>query len=358
MKRSLWMTFLFVGMAVLYPPKSVLAQRNAPASERSRPATPVLTQSSPGFFPLEVGNEWIYSDGTDSFEVKVMREVQEDNGMKYFEISGYLPGDPAGARKIRRGPLGQILEYNPDGQDFLWYRFGIFSSVLRFETAGDIPCITGSLLMSGGIRETVVTPAGIFDDTLRLGFQSPCADAGILAENFAGGVGLVERVLQTIAGPRTYRLTSARVGSLELPVAKYGIQVSMDYPIYYNNLMPSLIFNPWPKAQVMLVVRNTTVMPVQLTFPTSQRFDFIVRDALGNEVLRWSDGRVFLQVVVQETLVNESRHYPAEVTLKGRAGEVLAPGFYTLTGYLTLQNWASGISRMLGTVTFEIQNVY
>jgi len=210
---------------------------------------------------------------------------------------------------------------------------------------------------SGGIRETIVAPAGIFDDTLRISYQSPCADAGLLTENFAAGVGLVQRILETFPGPQTYRLASARVGSLELPKAVYGVQVSMDRPVYYNNLLP-MIYSPWPTAQVMLVVRNTTGIPVTFTFPTSQRFDFIVRDAFGKEVLRWSDGRMFLQVVEQETLLNESRHYPAEIILKDRDGEVLPPGFYTLTGYLTLQNWEPGISSTLGTVTFKVQNVY
>jgi hypothetical protein len=76
----------------------------------------------PSFFPLEVGNEWLYSDGTSKFTVQVMRETLEANRMKYFEVSGYFPNDTANVRKLRRGYLGQILEYNPGGEDFLWYQ--------------------------------------------------------------------------------------------------------------------------------------------------------------------------------------------------------------------------------------------
>jgi hypothetical protein len=307
---------------------------------------------------LEVGNEWLYSDGTDSFRVEVRRETIEANEMKYFEISGFFPEDPADVRKIRPGANGQILEYNPSGEDFLWYHFGTFNRVLRFQTGESIPCITDSLVISGGLRETVVAPAGIFENTSPIRYESPCADAGLLKENFAAGIGLAQRVTQTIAGPRTFRLAYARIGSREIPIASYGVQVSMDLPIYYNNLMPSFVNNPWPTARVLLAVRNNTEMPVSFTFPTSQRFDFIVRDALGNEVLRWSDARAFLQVIGHETLVNGSRHYPVEITLKSRKGEILPPGFYTLTGHLTLQDWEPGISNMSGTVTFEIQNVY
>ena len=89
-------------------------------------------------------------------------------------------------------------------------------------------------------------------------------DAGISSEYFAGGVGLVQRVLNTIAGPRTIQLVSASVGPSELPVTSYGVEVSLDRPVYYNNLMPPVIA-PWPIARVRLAVRNETELPVEFT---------------------------------------------------------------------------------------------
>jgi hypothetical protein len=108
----------------------------------------------------------------------------------------------------------------------------------------------------------------------------------------------------------------------------------------------------------MLVVRNNTEMPVEFTFPTSQRFDFIVRDALGKEVLRWSDGKMFLQVVGKEILLDQSRRYPAAIVLKDRKGNVLPAGLYTLTGVLTLQDSESGIQGMSGVVTFALRDLH
>jgi hypothetical protein len=357
MKRHVRSFFMSAAVALVCLLAGAQARQRVLPIEQAPSVTSQRAYDWPAFFPLEVGNEWVYSDGAGSFTVQVLRETLEANGMKYFEISGYFPYDTVKVRKLRRGPLGQILEYNPVGEDYLWYRFGNFRGAWRFDTGDDIPCITGSRVSIGDIGATVNVPAGIFERTVRLDFAATCMDGGIVSEYFAGGVGLVQRVFNTIAGPRTFQLVAAHVGASELPAASYGIEVSLDRPLYYNNLMPPII-DPWPKARARLTVRNQTEWPVEFTFPTSQRFDFIVRDALGKEILRWSDGRVFLQVVGQETLLKESRSYSADIVLKSRDGKPLPAGFYTLVGYLTTQGSGSGLLNMTGAVIFEIRDLH
>ena len=352
--RSFFMSAAVVLVCLL---ASAHARQRVLPIEQAPSVTSQRAHDGPAFFPLEVGNEWVYSDGASSFTVQVLRETLEANRMKYFEVSGYFPHDTVKVRKLRRGPLGQILEYNPVGVDYLWYRFGNFRVSWRFDTGDDIPCITGSRVSIGDVGATVNVPAGIFERTLRLDFAAICMDGGIVSEYFAGGVGLVQRVLNTIAGPRTFQLVAAHVGASELPAASYGIEVSLDRPVYYNNLMPPII-DPWPTARARLAVRNHTEWPVEFTFPTSQRFDFIVRDALGKEVLRWSDGRAFLQIIGRETLVKESRSYSADIVLKSRDGRPLPAGFYTLVGHLTTQGSGSGLLNMTGVVIFEIRDLH
>jgi len=357
MKRHMRSFFLPAGiMLVCLLPGSHARQRALPIEQ-----TPAVASQRapdwPAFFPLEVGNEWVYSDGTASFTVKVLRETLEANRMKYFEVSDYFPYDTDKVRKLRRDPLGRVLEYNPAGEDYIWYRFGNVRGAWRFDTGEDIPCITGSRVSIGDVGATVNVPAGNFERALRLDFAAMCMDGGIVSEYFAGGVGLVQRVMNTIAGPRAFQLVAAHVGASELPAASYGIEVSLDRPIYYNNLMPPII-DSWPAARARLTVRNHTELPVEFTFPTSQRFDFIVRDALGREVLRWSDGRVFLQVIGRETLLKESRSYLAGIVLKSRDGRRLPAGFYTLVGCLTAQGSGSGLWDMTGTIIFEIRDVH
>jgi hypothetical protein len=355
MIRHLRSLIVVAGIALLCLTAGAFAQRPASPIGTAPRMTAQRGADLPGYFPLEVGNEWVYSDGVDTFTVQVQRETQEVNGTKYFEVSGYFPNDTAKTRKLRRDSLGRIRELNPAGEDFLWYQFGNVRGAWQFVTSGQIPCVTGSRVSFGEIGATVDVPAGVFQRTLRLRFVSPCADAGIAGEYFAGGVGLVKRVLNTFAGPRTVHLVAAHVGGLDLPASSYGIGISLDRPFYFNNLMPPVI-NPWPTAKVRLVVRNETGLPVELMFPTSQRFEFIVRDATGKEILRWSDGRVFLPVVSQETLLRESRTYSADITLKSREGRPLPAGYYTMTGFVTTQE--SGHLNMTSSVTFEIRNLY
>jgi hypothetical protein len=332
--------------------------------QRQDPATgPVLSDTAASarigldYFPLQVGNEWIYGDGATTISVQVLGETVESNRIKYFDVSGYLPGDQAAVRKLRRGLPGQVLEYNPGGEDFLWYRFGLFRGAWQFETAGEVPCVTGSRVSIGSFGEVVEVPAGISAHTLRLDFLSPCMDAGISREYFAPGVGLVQRVMNTIAGPRTFRLLSARVGPNVWPPALYGVEVATDRPVYFNNLMPPIIA-PWPTMHARLVVRNQTDTPVEFTYPTSQRFDFIVRDAQGKEVLRWSDGKAFAMVVGRETLVRGWRSYPADIVLRTRDGKLLPSGSYTLLGYLATKGSESGLFGMAGIVTLEIRDLH
>lgn len=338
----------------------LLPAANAQRQVSSRDQTSV-GQSARGtdlgsFFPLETGNEWTYSDGTREFTVKVLRETEEANGLRYFEVSGYFPEDNAKVRKLRPGRQGQILEYNPAGEDFLWYVFSLRQGVWNFQTQGPIPCVTGSQVGMVNAAVPLEVPAGAFQRTLKLDFRAPCADAGILSEYFAGGVGLVQRVLETIAGPRTVRLVAAHLGPSHLPETAFGITVSLDRPVYFNNLMPPAV-NPWPTAKARLIVRNMTELPVEFTFATSQRFDFLVRDAKGREVLRWSDGQAFLQVAGKEAPHNASLSYLADIVLRGRDGKQLPAGFYTIEGYLTTRDADAGL-MMVGTVTFEIRDIH
>jgi hypothetical protein len=351
MKRRTYITFLFLGIAWIGTQAFLMAQNDDRSIARSQSTTSLWARGWSAYFPLKAGNEWIYSNGNNSFRVQVLREIEEANGMTYFEVSGYYA---ASVHKLRYGPVGEILEYNPKGQDFLWYRFDPFKTSWHFESDGNIACVTGCLLTRNDIRETVMTPAGSFNNTLQLAFQPICADAGIATENFARGVGLVQREVETFAGPLMYKLVYAHVDTMEYPAASFGVQISLDHPVYYNNLMPP-VSNPWPTAQVMLTLKNSTEIPISVIFPTSQRFDFVVRDALGVEVLRWSDKKMFSQVVGQETLTNDSWRFPAEIKLQNRDKKILPAGFYTLTGYLTSQGAGSG-AGLSGTASFEIKD--
>jgi hypothetical protein len=90
---------------------------------------------------------------------------------------------------------------------------------------------------------------------------------------------------------------------------------------------------------VTLVVTNPTDAPITLNFSSGQQYDFIVRDAMGAEVWRWSRGRGFIQALTALTL------QPRETELfterwdqrrnVGQEGQPVPPGAYSVTGVLT-----------------------
>lgn len=83
-------------------------------------------------------------------------------------------------------------------------------------------------------------------------------------------------------------------------------------------------------VRLILYVTNNGDEPVDLTFRTSQRFDFVIRDADGVEVWRWSDDMAFLQAISHATLApGESWDMEAVWDPQDRSGVYEATGMLT-----------------------------
>jgi len=100
-----------------------------------------------------------------------------------------------------------------------------------------------------------------------------------------------------------------------------------------------------------LSVRNTTGAPIELVWPSGQRYDFVIRDEKGQIVWRWSEGRAFTLVFGTESFSGE-RNYTELIRL-GRDGKPFQPGKYTLEAWLATQP-----RIYAATAGFEIQYVY
>lgn len=83
-------------------------------------------------------------------------------------------------------------------------------------------------------------------------------------------------------------------------------------------------------VRFILHVTNSGDAPIDIVFPTSQRYDFVVRTPAGDEVWRWSDGMSFLQALSNESLpAGESWEMEAVWDPGDRAGEFVATGELT-----------------------------
>ena len=81
-------------------------------------------------------------------------------------------------------------------------------------------------------------------------------------------------------------------------------------------------------VDLTLQVVNRGPRPVTLKFRDSQRYDFLIRNAQGQEVWRWSANQMFAQMLGQETLSPDG----GNLTYRVVARATLRRGSYTVMG--------------------------
>jgi hypothetical protein len=124
-------------------------------------------------------------------------------------------------------------------------------------------------------------PAGPLADVLEIEYRTiGCADIGTVQEQYAENLGMLRRIQTSIAGPRTFDLISARVGSLVIDAAPTcRFTVSVVPPVAAGSV----------SATFRLQVNSSS--PLILSFTSGQEYDFALIDNAGNTLWRWSDSR-------------------------------------------------------------------
>lgn len=297
------------------------------------------------YFPLEAGNQWIYRSGSQTATAEVVRTEVFD-GRTYSQIRGFF-----GDAWLRMNESGSLVAFNPDTRtEHLWTAFGAGEGS-QFQSAAP-PCEQPAQLVSKSARYQ--GPIGDFPYALEIRYSpGRCADAGSERDFYLPWVGLVQRRETTIAGPRTWDLVYARLGVTEISASETSFQLALDRAVYTANLMPPV--DPQravPHMLARLTLRHIRQEPLRLTFPTSQRFDLVVRNERGDSVFTWSAGRAFLQVIGTETIEGE-RNWVIDVPL-GSAATPLPQGRYVAEGWLTTE----GARVWTASMPFKVRHVF
>jgi len=330
-------------------------------------ASPLPVSLAADYFPLQVGNYWEYEVRRQGFpvsqyKVEVVGRAYSYHYYTFYWLAMYFPNTPPQKRLVCRTYSNNVLEWPQTARTAnVWYKLGApIGSSWCFSLEGGEPCYSPLSATLESRAEKVDVPAGVFADCIKVAYGHACSDAGLEAEWFAPGAGLVKRVETTFAGPVETVLTKACVDGEIIPglhlLNGYGVLVKSDAPSYTNNLMPPGVM--LPTLHATLAVFNYGQTPVTFNFNTSQRFDFVIRDSAGAEVYRWSDGRAFMEMLGSETLHNDRLVYRVSILLENRlwVGPGLAPlpdGLYTLEAILTSRD-----RPLSGTTTFRIQSVH
>jgi hypothetical protein len=83
-------------------------------------------------------------------------------------------------------------------------------------------------------------------------------------------------------------------------------------------------------------LRNTHPEPLIITFPTSQIYDFVIREVQTGTVLyRWSDGRGFTDAIERHSFAGETNWGLAVPLGNPGTAEPFPPGAYLAEAWLT-----------------------
>lgn len=86
------------------------------------------------------------------------------------------------------------------------------------------------------------------------------------------------------------------------------------------------------KMRFELSLTNETSERVVLLFPSGQQFEIVVRDQNGDEVYRYSEGKMFTMAIVTKEMA------PGETLVWEDEWEEAVPGSYLVTGELQIMS--------------------
>jgi len=116
----------------------------------------------------------------------------------------------------------------------------------------------------------------------------------------------------------------------------YGISMSTD----------KMSYSVGEPIKMTLKVFNYTEEDIVFHFNTAQRYDFIIEDEEGSKIWRWSEGRMFAQMLGEEILEPTNPEIIYTTEYKGK----LSPGYYKVTGILVPQD-----RLMSGSIIIEVR---
>jgi hypothetical protein len=275
------------------------------------------------FFPLVPGSQWLYRSDRTSETLRV--EVGDSslvNGRQYHLLRGYASED---LRVRQSEPKVFVYLDAADGQEKLLFHFGGpgFSTPVT-------PC-----RQSGKAEEKLGSldgPIGTFTEALTVAYTPGiCADTGVTREVFVPYLGLARRSVTTLIGERNFDLVYAQIGGIT-----YLSEPSSSFTLSVTPLKDRL--------SARLTLNYRLADPLKLTFPSSQIYNFQLRNEKGDVVYTWSADKIFL-AAIQELSVKGEQSWAETIPTTG-----LPAGQYSLEG--SLVNSAGG--RFTATASFRL----
>jgi hypothetical protein len=228
------------------------------------------------FFPIQAGNTWTYRDAQTghAFTIRVGDQVVRE-GQTYNTLEGYTPQ----RLLVRMTDFADLVYFDETlGHEMRLTRFSLAMEPFHAPQRG---CDMFGRL--GGQIADHDGPAGRFRSVMQIFYEAPaCPDAGIESEQYATNIGMLQRVVGSLAGPRTYKLISARIGNFIVEGGVFGRFTVSAAPV-----------NGTDTLEVTLRLRTGAGPAVKLEFPSAQQYDVAIRDSNGRRIWTWSQDKLF-----------------------------------------------------------------
>lgn len=264
--------------------------------------------------PLEMGNYWIYREerSGETFTMRVGQPVWLQDGKTFHYLLDY-----AGKYVIARvDESGNLVGWNEEtGTEYLLTGFA--EKDTNWWTAPGRECNLEGQTQAR--RVPYDGPGGRWRQSLEVRYRSSnCADTGVTSELFAENIGMLRRTVTSIAGPRTFELIYARVGTQIIETRdRARFSVAVDQPLGKDEL------------RVTLRMDLGFTPSIKLFFLSAQTFDVALRNASGRVVWTWSEDKSFAQAAREQLIGNV---WTETITIPKPAGDLTD---YTIEGWLT-----------------------
>jgi hypothetical protein len=285
---------------------------------------------SADFLPLEVGKQWSYD---------VTNEAGNKLGQLSFAVEDYT---------IVSGSSFYVLSEFPFSVETQPIRFIRYDRGERYfiRKAGDNE---GPLFLDDSATTEVI------DADSSGAPQKFVLRMDEMSLTFQRGVGIVEARMKRSGTPVIAKLVASPAAPGTRPsgptaAAPTDKTVLIPPPVTSSRREPPVASvsaqNPRLEASAtatpdgyrfVIVVTNTSDKLLPLRFNSSQTYDFVIRDTLGDrEVWRWSNGNFFSQVVRNESIRAESKwQFDVTWNRKDNDDKLVPAGVYRLTAIVT-----------------------
>jgi len=299
-----WLTLrrrlaLLILAATFYAPKEAQTQNSQPSAPNISAATTTAFLSA-DYFPLNLGNRWIYTrtesrfKKTDTLRIEIISTPIIR--WRTWYIFSQLPFAP-GLESANNVPI----RYDAEAKRFV-----------RLAQEGEVPLFPAGDDNDASFDASVDENGKAVPNRLSYLTCADCPDAG-MEMIFDRGVGVTAIQMTHLWGTESYELKSAEVNQHKfgdpIPVNKPKEKGVKPVGPVISRADPTLSLTVEKKdngAHFRFKVKNPTESFLSFNFNSSQKYDFVVREkSSGFEIWRWSKGQFFTHVLKNEALLPE-----------------------------------------------------